>query len=81
MLRVEVVTHERRTVRVAGRLTGPWATELRRTPDGLAAGPLVDLDLTDVSFVDADGLDVLRALKQEHRVSLRCSAFVAAQLA
>jgi hypothetical protein len=80
MLRVEVVTRESRTVRVAGRLAGPWVGELARTLDGLAQVPLVELDLTEVSFVDADGLDMLRALKSQPRVNLRCSAFVAAQL-
>jgi anti-anti-sigma regulatory factor len=40
----------------------------------------VVLDLTDVSFVDRDGIELLKSLGRERRISLRCSAFVSAQL-
>ena len=67
------------TIRATGRLAGPWVAELQRS---LAARDResVVLDLTDVSFVDRDGVGFLRMLTCEPRIRLRCSAFVTAQL-
>jgi anti-anti-sigma factor len=72
-------------LRLEGQVTGPWVKELRRlcsdamSDNGHAAHPLA-LDLTDVSFIDADGLALFRELTAR-RVSLtNCSVFVAEQL-
>lgn len=81
MLRIEVARHERRTVKAAGRLAGPWVAELAQTLHEIDRSSQVDVDLTEVSFVDAEGVALLRALQRERTVNLRCSAFVAAQLA
>jgi len=82
MLRIESEADatSQTTIRATGRLTGPWVDELRRSLQSLNAETSVVLDLTDVSFVDRDGLELLRTLKQDRRVFLRCSAFVNAQL-
>jgi hypothetical protein len=71
----------RLTLRAAGQLSGPWVDELARSLRAHSANPALVLDLRDVSFVDADGVQLLRSIQTEHRISLRCSAFVAAQLA
>jgi anti-anti-sigma regulatory factor len=81
MLRIEAEAngnHET-TIRATGRLAGPWVAELQRS---LAAHheELVVLDLTEVSFVDRDGIEFLRTVRRESWISLRCSAFVTAQL-
>lgn len=82
MLRIETAgsgTGET-TVRVAGRLAGPWVAELARS---VAAGAQYDalvIDLTDVSFADRDGIEFLRSLRRDGRIRLRCSAVVAEQL-
>jgi anti-anti-sigma regulatory factor len=81
MLRIEAEAngnHET-TIRATGRLAGPWVAELQRS---LAAHDeeLVVLDLTEVSFVDRDGIEFLRTVRRESWISLRCSAFVTAQL-
>jgi anti-anti-sigma regulatory factor len=80
MLRIEAEarTHET-TIRATGRLAGPWVDELRRSLASERDRSVV-LDLTDVSFVDRDGIEFLRTLRREARVNLRCSAFVSAQL-
>jgi hypothetical protein len=45
-----------------------------------AAQDVVILDLTDVSFVDREGIEYLRLLRRLALVDLRCSAFVAEQI-
>jgi ABC-type transporter Mla MlaB component len=81
MLKVERILEGRDTVlRAAGRLTGPWVTELGRTVVEEASQGVVVLDLTDVSFADHDGLAFLLSLTREARVALRCSPFLSEQL-
>jgi hypothetical protein len=80
MLRIERILDGNDTVlRAAGRLTGPWVTELSRAMTECGTGPVV-LDLTDVSFADHDGLALLLPLTGEPRVALRCSPFLTEQL-
>ncbi len=81
MLRIEaeVNASQGTTIRATGKLSGPWVAELQRSVASRDEGTVV-VDLTDVSFVDRDGLAYLRSLAQEARISLRCSAFVTAQL-
>ena len=81
MLRIEVLGIDTHTVRAAGRLAGPWVAELSRALDELAASRSIELDLTEVSFADPDGVALLRTLRKRGSVHLRCSAFVDAQLA
>lgn len=74
-----------RLLRLEGELKGPWVDELRRISREIAAdhGVRVDglvIDLTDVLFIDADGLALLRELVGR-RVRLRNgSPFVTEQL-
>ena len=79
MLRIERVQNGdgETTVRAIGRLAGPWIGELERSVADLGA---VVLDLTDVSFVDREGVEFLRTLQRLKLVDLRCSAFVAEQI-
>jgi hypothetical protein len=81
MLKIEVLGIDRHTVRAAGRLAGPWVAELSRALDELRDSRSIELDLTEVSFADADGVAFLRTLRKRGSVQLRCSAFVDAQLA
>jgi anti-anti-sigma regulatory factor len=81
MLRIERVEDEAgTTVRATGRLAGPWVAELERTLSDHESNTPVVVDLTDVSFVDRDGIAFLRMLKHRTLVNLRCSAFVAEQI-
>jgi hypothetical protein len=69
-------------LRVEGRLTGLWVEELRRTCDvhALSDGILLTLDLADVSFADAAGIELLKDLRIRSVTLLGASSFVAEQL-
>jgi len=81
MLRIEAEASATQgtTIRATGRLSGPWVAELRRSMPSRDEESVV-LDLTEVSFVDREGIEFLRTLRDDARVFLRCSAFVSAQL-
>src|ERR1700733_7566969 len=53
------------TLKVEGRLVGPWAMELEKTWQDLGASAeqkSLRLDLRGVSFVDSDGARILREI-------------------
>ena len=68
-------------LRLEGQVRGPWVGELERVvEDAIARGLELSLDLSGVSFLDADGVALLRSL-QTRRVDLeKCSPFTAEQL-
>lgn len=84
MLKVTVVESSSEAVRlrVEGRLTGRWIEELRRTCElhALSDGMRLTLDLADVSFADAAGIELLKDLRNRLVTLLSPSSFVAEQL-
>ena len=82
MLRIERLHNAvgETTVRATGRLAGPWIGELERSLAKDSPDQIVVLDLTEVSFVDREGIEFLRLLRRLEHVDLRCSAFVAEQI-
>ena len=84
MLRITVVESSSEAVRLRaeGRVTGPWVGELRRSCDvhGLSDGTRLTLDLADVSFVDAAGIELLKELRSRCVTLLSPSPFVAERL-
>jgi hypothetical protein len=69
MLRITVVESNARavTLRVEGRVAGPWVEELR-TSCSVHTGrePIqLHLELEDVSFADAAGIAFLKELREE----------------
>jgi hypothetical protein len=69
MLRITVVESNARavTLRVEGRVAGPWVEELRTTCN-VHTGPdpvQLHLELDDVSFADAEGIAYLKELRDE----------------
>jgi hypothetical protein len=84
MLKITVVESSREAVRlrVEGRVTDRWVEELRRTCDlhALDDGIRLTLDLADVSFVDAAGIELLKQLRIHCVTLLSPSSFVAEQL-
>ena len=67
MLRIsEVETANGRVVlRLEGRVVGAWVQELERASRKfLESGQSVELDLAEVSYVDRDGVALLRRLKR-----------------
>jgi hypothetical protein len=85
MIRVTVVeaTPESARLRVEGRLTGPWVAELQQSCDvnALSDGIELDLDIGDLSFVDAAGRELLKSLRGRGVKLLRVPPLVAGQLA
>jgi hypothetical protein len=73
MLRITVVESSAEGVRlrVEGRLIGGWVEELRRTCDvhAFCDGIRLTLDLADVSFVDASGIELLKAQERPARIA------------
>jgi anti-anti-sigma regulatory factor len=69
-------------LRVEGRLTGPWVEELRRTCDLHAPsdGIRLMLDLADLSYADAAGIELLKKLRNRLVTLLNASSLVAEQL-
>jgi hypothetical protein len=69
-------------LRVEGRLTGRWVEELRSTCDlqGLREGIRLTLDLADLSFAEAAGIELLKELRTRSVTLLNPSSFVAEQL-
>jgi hypothetical protein len=80
MLRITVVESSARavTLRVEGRVAGPWVEELRTTCN-LHTGPdpvQLCLELEDVSFVDAAGVACLKELREQGVGLFRVSPFL-----
>src|ERR1700677_2939422 len=84
MLRITVVESSKLavTLRVEGRITGPWVEELRTAcnvhtfPDDVQ----LSLELADISFADAAGIDLLRELRSRGVGLIRATPFLAEQL-
>ena len=64
-----------------GQIVGPWVEELGRVCEELvASGKRLSLDLSTVSFVSREGVQLLWALADRQVALLHCSSFVAEQL-
>ncbi len=69
------------TLRLEGQVVGPWVDELRRSCDAvLATGVKLILDLSEVSFLDRDGVELVRSLTTRNVALQNCSRFVVEQL-
>ncbi len=84
MLRITVVESSKFavTLRVEGRITGPWVEELRTAcnvhtfPDNVH----LSLELADISFADAAGVALLRELRGRGAGFINTTPFLAEQL-
>ncbi len=69
------------TLQLEGQVVGPWVEELRRSCETvLSTGAKLILDLSEVSFLDRDGVDLVRSLTNRNVALLNCSRFVVEQL-
>jgi ABC-type transporter Mla MlaB component len=83
VLRISLVEamNQALTLRLEGQVRGPWVEELCRACDQLLAREsALFLDLSDVSFIDTDGVALCRRLRERNVEILHCSPFVAEQL-
>jgi anti-anti-sigma regulatory factor len=68
-------------VRLAGQVRAQWVHELRRLCDQLLdAGRALEIDMSDVSFVDTDGARLLHELSGRGARLVNCALFVSEQL-
>ena len=84
MLRITVVESSRIavTLRVEGRITGPWVEELRTACKVHTFPGQVELslELADISFADAAGIALLRELRNRGVGLIHTTPFLAEQL-
>jgi hypothetical protein len=84
MLRITVLESSKIavTLRVEGRITGPWVEELRTTcnvhtfPDEVQ----LSLELADISYADAAGIALLRELRNRGVGLIGTTPFLTEQL-
>lgn len=80
MLRITPVAAENSvsTLKLEGKLMGPWVDELGRTcNEYIASRKGLQIDLQSVTFVDGAGVDLLRDLMRRGIRVSACSALVA----
>ena len=69
MLKITTLIHaESTTLRLEGRLAGPWVQELERCWDstvGTATNHPLTVDLSAVTYVDSDGKDLLKKIHRQ----------------
>jgi hypothetical protein len=83
MLRISVLQSSDHTVtlRVEGEVKGRWVAELGRAcEEPLSRDARLILDLAGVSFIDVDGIDLCRVLRERDVVFANPSSFIAEQL-
>ena len=69
------------TLKLEGRLVGPWVAELKNAcAQHLAAKRSIDLDFADVTFADRTGLALLLRLRAQGVKFLNCSPFLEEEL-
>ncbi len=67
-----------RTLKLEGKLLGPWIDELRRTCEEPQTPPgCLRLDLAAVTFIDSAGVKLLDDLIQRGATIVGCSGFIA----
>lgn len=69
------------TLRLEGRIVGPWVLELGRCCDAvLTGGETLRLHLAEVAFMDAKGVALLSCLQSRGVTLVECPPFAAEQL-
>jgi hypothetical protein len=69
------------TVRLEGRMVGPWVEELRHACEPyLGNGHALTLDFAGVSFIGREGVALCRTLRQSQATFTNCSPFLKEQL-
>jgi hypothetical protein len=69
------------TVRAEGQVIGPWVDELARSCEQvLARGTGLIVDLSGISFLDRNGVELLRSLRTRGATIVNSSGFLTEQL-
>jgi ABC-type transporter Mla MlaB component len=83
MLRISPIESDNHhaILRLEGRVAGPWVAELSNACERLLGeGRPLELDFTDVSFVDSNGVALIARLASRGIAVAGCSPFVEEQL-
>lgn len=84
MLRITVLESSKNavTLRVEGRIAGPWVEELRHACNVFTPSKQVQLflEIADTSFADAAGIALLKELRDRGVGLMRATPFLAEQL-
>lgn len=82
MLKIsEPIANHAVTLKLEGRLVGPWVAELKKTCEQhLEANRVINLDFADVTFADRTGLALLLRLRAQGVKLVNCSPFIEAEL-
>jgi hypothetical protein len=69
------------SLKLEGRVVGPWVDELRRICEPLLIGQRsLTLDLAEVSYADAEGVATLKRFKSNGVELANCSPFLEQQI-
>jgi len=83
MLKIVAVVdlEDKAVLYLEGQVIGPWVAELERVCEPIVArGSELDLDLSTVSFLSREGVELLSRLRHGRARLLNCSPFVTEQL-
>jgi ABC-type transporter Mla MlaB component len=83
MLKITRVVSSKKetTLQLDGRVTGQWVELLRDTVESaLNEGLMLNVDLTNISFIDCEGIALIRNLIQRGVRHLNPPLFVAEQI-
>ena len=84
MLKIELVQAAKdgpATLRLEGQVVGPWVEEVKRSCESVfSKGSRLTLDLSEVFFVDREGVALFRSLQGRRVELLNCSPLVATLL-
>jgi ABC-type transporter Mla MlaB component len=82
MLRIsEPTANHATTLKLEGRLVGPWVSQLREICEvHLAQERRVKLDFTDVTYADRSGVSLLLDLRVRGVELVNCSPFLIEEL-
>jgi hypothetical protein len=73
--------HDSLSLKLEGRVVGPWVDELRRICEPLLSEePSFSLDLGEVSYADAEGVATLNSFKSNGVKLVNCSPFLEQQI-
>ena len=68
------------TLRLDGRVTGPWVELLRTSAESVEVGMRLTLDLENICYVDCEGVGLIKNLIIRGTLVKNVPLFVAAQI-